>query len=200
MLFFIVTIVWSLKTLYFVHELELSPHKKFILFSSGGLSLVLTSLLVLRNSKIYTVIGSLLYIALSLLFYADVLYERYYDAILHIELAGQAGQLGEVMGSVISLVYNTDFIYWIDLPFVLILFYWINRKVAEERNSIVFTLFMVSGIAAVLFSAFFPLRSSFSDQYMVSLTGILPAHIFQQVTQSLSIPWQESLLVKLQLN
>lgn len=178
LLILIVSAVWSLKTLYFVHELELSPHKKFILFASSGLSLVLTSLLVLRKSRLYTLIASLLYIALSLLFYADVLYERYYDAILHIEIAGQANQLGEVMGSVISLIYNTDFIYWIDLPLVLFLFYWFNRKVAGERKPLISTFSIMFGLAVLLFTAFFPLKSSFSDQYMVSLTGIIPAHIF----------------------
>jgi lipoteichoic acid synthase len=178
LLILIVSAVWSLKTLYFVHELELSPHKKFILFASSGLSLVLTSLLVLRKSRLYTLIASLLYITLSLLFYADVLYERYYDAILHIELAGQADQLGEVMGSVISLIYNTDIMYWIDLPFILVLFVWFNLKVAGERKPLLSTLSVLTGSIMLLFTAFFPLKTSFSDQYMVSLTGILPAHIF----------------------
>lgn len=141
---------------------------------------MLTSLLVLRKSKFYSFIAGLLYLALSMLFYGDVLYERYYDAILHIEMAGQANQLGDVAGSVISLIYASDFIYWIDIPFVLFFFYWFNRKVAEERKSMLSSLFMVTGIAMLLFTAFFPLKSSFSDQYMVSLTGVLPAHIYSE--------------------
>jgi lipoteichoic acid synthase len=177
-LIFFIAIAWTLKTVYFVHELELSPHKKFILISSTGFSLVLVSLLASKKSKLHITAAFSLYLVVNLLFYADVVYERYYDSILHIELAGQANQIGDVFSSVITLMYTTDFLYWLDLPFILAGFIWYNRKQAEHNKPLVSAIFMSSGIAALLITAFFPLKTTFSDQYMVSLTGIIPAHIF----------------------
>ncbi|WP_210366130.1 LTA synthase family protein [Bacillus sp. REN3] len=177
-LFLVITVAWGLKTLYFVHELELVPHKKFILFASGGFSLALLSLLVLKKSKLSLIVASLLYILFNILLYADVVYERYYDAILHIELAGQANQVGEVFDSVISLIYKTDYAYWVDVPVVLLCFFWFNRKMQGERKSFLSTAFFGTGVVMLLFTAFFPLKMTFSDQYMVSLTGVIPAHIY----------------------
>lgn len=37
---------------------------------------------------------------------------------------------------------------------------------------------LAAGTAFILFAAFYPLKDTFSDQYKVSLTGILPAHIY----------------------
>lgn len=177
-LIFFITIAWMIKTIYFVHELELSPHKKFILISSVGFSLVLASIAASKKSKVNVSLAFLLYLIVNSLFYADVVYERYYDSILHIELAGQANQVGDVFSSVITLMYKTDFLYWIDVPFILAGLIWYNRKLTEHKRPIQSAAFMSFGIAALLFTAFFPLKTTFSDQYMVSLTGIIPAHIY----------------------
>jgi lipoteichoic acid synthase len=175
---FFVLLAWAFKTFYFVHELELSPHKKYILFSSGGFSLLIFSLLTFKKSKFNTIFAFFIYVFFTFLLYADAVYERYYDSILHIQLLGQADQLGDVKDSIISLIYKTDYWYWIDLPFILIACLFFNKKMKEVKRTLLSIILLISGTAVILFSSLVPLKSSFSDQYMVSVTGVIPAHIF----------------------
>lgn len=174
-----ITFFWAIKTFYFVSELELSPHKKYILLSSGGLSLFLTGLAFIKRTRLAFILTGALYFILSFLFYADVVYERYYDSILSIQLLEQAGQLDDVKDSIVSLMSISDLFYWIDVPFVLTLLLYIPKKITAKRQLVHPSILVVSGLAIILFTSFFPLKQVFSDQYMVSLTGILPAHIYQ---------------------
>lgn len=176
----LISIIWALKNIYFVIELELNPHKKFLLLGALGLSLILISFLLWNKSKLNLFFVSLLYILLSILLYADVIYERYYDAILHINLLGQAGQVGDVIDSVISLIYITDWLYFIDIPFILIVFYWLYTKNKKNliKKTYVYWISVSLGLSIILFTSFYPLKTTYSDQYMVSLTGILPSHIY----------------------
>src|SRR5687768_1500218 len=111
----LITVFWMFKTLYFVHEMELSPHKKYILVASAGFAFCLTSLLVTGRSKLKFITAFIIYFILSFILYADAVYERYYDAILNVKLLGQADQLGHVKDSIISLIYPADYLYWIDV-------------------------------------------------------------------------------------
>ncbi|RHW37261.1 LTA synthase family protein [Neobacillus notoginsengisoli] len=174
-----ITLIWAFKTFYFVGELGLNPHKKYILLSSGGLSLLTAGLLLSKKRKLFFYITGIFYFLLSFLLYADVVYERYYDSILSVQLMDQAGQLGDVKDSILSLLYRTDYLYWIDVPFVLAILFFSSKRISFDRTK-PHPLFLVSGgFAVLLFTSFFPLKETFSDQYMVSLTGIVPAHIYQ---------------------
>lgn len=175
----LVTAFWFFKTLYFIEELDLSPHKKLILLSSGGFGLVIASMFFARRSLIGSLAAFSVYFIMSFLLYADVVYERYYDAILHIELAGQANQLGEIADSVVSLMYKSDLLYWADLPLLAISFYFIFKKNVSDDNRIKQAAAAGGlGMAAILIAAFLPLQPAHTDQYKVSLTGIIPAHIY----------------------
>ncbi|OHR69814.1 hypothetical protein HMPREF3291_07675 [Bacillus sp. HMSC76G11] len=174
----VITVFWMFKTLYFVNELELSPHKKYILLASAGFALCLTSLLVTGRSKFKFITAFFIYFILSFLLYADAVYERYYDAILNVKLLGQADQLGHVKDSIISLVYPADYYYWIDVVLfaVLLSVYYVIKQ--DEPRKAFSRIAFAAGAAALLFTSFYPLKDTFSDQYKVSLTGILPAHIY----------------------
>ncbi|MCS0827764.1 LTA synthase family protein [Cytobacillus firmus] len=180
----LITGLWFFKTLYFIDELELSPHKKFILFSSAGFSMVIAAVFFAKKSLLGSISAFLIYFLLSFLLYADVVYERYYDAILHIELAGQANQLGDIADSIVSLMYKTDLLYWADLPVLAVCFYFIYKKNVSLDSRLKHSAAVGGiGIAALLTAAFLPLQPAHTDQYKVSLTGIIPAHIYD-VAQS----------------
>ncbi|WP_197205042.1 LTA synthase family protein [Cytobacillus firmus] len=178
LLTFFFSLCWAFKTFYFIYELELNPHKKLILVSSGGLGTAVTGLIVFRKKRVQTVLAFIVYLLLSFLLYADVLYERYYDAILNFQLVQQANQLGDVKDSIASLVYVSDIFYWIDIPAILLALYVFSRKERNLRNPLIGSAMFAAGTAFILFAAFYPLKDTFSDQYKVSLTGILPAHIY----------------------
>ncbi len=173
-----VTVFWLIKSFYFIHELELNPHKKFNLLAASGVGLMLGSFLSLKSNKIKYSFIILTYFLLSLLLYSDVVYERYYDAILHIELLGQAGQLGDVIESIISLLYWSDIWYWADFPLLLLLITLHQRYSGAGLNTLLGAAVGLGGVAMLLFSAYYPLKDTFSDQYKTSLTGVLPAHIY----------------------
>lgn len=157
--------------------MELAPHKKLLLLSSIGLGLLIGGLLVSGKSKIKVSLAFLFYVLVSFLLYADVLYERYYDSILHIELLSQANQVGDVKEAIATLVYRTDFWYWIDIAFVAIALIYFYKKKNTDKTYLGTAAVFLSGMALILISAFYPLKETFSDQYKVALTGILPAHI-----------------------
>jgi len=173
-----ITIFWALKTLYFVHELDVSPHKKFILLASGGLGLWITAIFFINKSKVSAVVSLLIYTLFSFLLYADVVYERYYDAILNIDLLGQADQVGDIFDSIISLLYISDVFYWLDIPVLIVLSVLVFKRIPKQTNLIgSFSLFVL-GTVCILITAFVPLKTSYSDQYKVALTGVIPSHIF----------------------
>lgn len=177
-LLFVITLSWGWKTFYFVHELDLNLHKKFTLLSSAGFALILASILTAKKNKLNMYMSLLIYILFSFLLYADVVYERYYDSILHLELIGQANQLGDVKDSILSLIFKTDYLYWIDIPFIFLAFFFANRMLKDVKSTWQTLTMMGVGITIILTLSIFPLKSDFSDQYKVSLTGVIPAHIF----------------------
>lgn len=173
----LLTLAWVSKTFYFVGELELSPHKKLLLTSSLAFALILTSFLIKKPTRLKLAFSASLYVIFSFVLYADAVYERYYDAILHIELMGQADQLGDVADSIISLLYWSDLWYWFDLPFVFCLLYVLYRKPLLPQKKFMSIGTFVIGIALTVFTAL-QLQTTYSDQYKVALTGIIPAHVF----------------------
>lgn len=172
------SIFLAFKTFYFVKELGLHPHKKLILTASFGIALCLTSICNLTKQRAGFITPFLLYLFLTILLYADAVYERYYGAILNIRLFGQVGQLNDVADSIVSLFYPTDFWYFLDLPLIAVVLYFIFKKFSDLRNKALGISVLTVGVTAILFTSFYPLKESFSDQYKVSLTGIVPAHIF----------------------
>ena len=166
------------KTIYFIYEIGLSPHKKYILLSSFGLSLIILSLLILKRSKLNFIIVGIFYTLIDLLIYADIVYERYYDSILHIELFAQANQLGNITDSILSLMNISDIIYWLDLPLFLIGLFIYNKKIDGKKRPTLFSVVLSLGLTILIFTSFYPLNESYSDQYMVALTGFVPAHIY----------------------
>jgi lipoteichoic acid synthase len=174
-----ITVTWFFKNLYFINELGLSPHKKYILITSTAFALLLASIFFVKKSKISTIIIIFLYFSLSLLLYADVLYERYYDAILSFDLIGQAGQVNDVIDSVFSLMYLSDIWYWIDLPLIIILILFFYKKMEKEKKSITLSLLMLLlGLVSIILITIIPLERNYSDQYKVALTGIVSAHLY----------------------
>lgn len=168
----------ALKTIYFVYDIGLNPHKKNILLSSFGLSLIIFSFLILKKSKINLFAVGTIYTLVNLLIYADILYERYFDSILHIELLAQTNQLGNVTDSILSLLDSKDIIYWLELPLILIGLFFYNKNIINKKRPLLFSSATALGLSILIFTSFYPLNSSYSDQYMVALAGFVPTHIY----------------------
>lgn len=70
-------------------------------------------------------------IILSVLFFADTLYFRYYQLPLSVSLVYQLKLIGDITGSAGSLYKIKDIVYFIDLPIYLIFF--ITKKLLKKK-------------------------------------------------------------------
>ncbi|MBP1943342.1 LTA synthase family protein [Cytobacillus luteolus] len=164
------TFGWLIKTLIFIREMEMEPHILLLLLSSLSIGLVTVGLL--SNHKFTNYMAAIFYILVSCLHYADVVYQRYYHAILRIELVAVAGQLRTVHDSVLSLLTWSDVVYFIDIPILLLILFLIKRPVVKTKRYM-----LLPGILLLLVISFTSFKFTYSDQYKVSLTGVVPAHV-----------------------
>lgn len=164
-----------LKSYLFINELDLSMHKKF--HGLYSLLLVVTvmaiALLFKKNFQKITLI--LLYSLYSFVFFSDVVYERYYDAILSFQQLQLSGQVGGVVSSIVTLIKPSDFLYFVDILILLVALKIVGEFRQFKRLQLVILLLIVSSILIVL--SIVHLKDEYSDQYKISIAGILPAHI-----------------------
>jgi phosphoglycerol transferase MdoB-like AlkP superfamily enzyme len=176
LLSFIITI-WTLKNIYFVYELQLSPHKKFILINSTlFISIIYLSLANFKN-KTRLILFGIIYSSFSLLILSDVLYERYYDSILSVYNLSQSNQVFEIFDSIASLTRTKDILYILDIILVLILYKYLNfiELPRLKKHSVVL---LIPLLAILITNTLFILKSNYSTQYRVALTGVVSTHIY----------------------
>ncbi|MCP3740131.1 LTA synthase family protein [Rossellomorea sp. BNER] len=194
-----ISLAWLSKNLFFINELGLDPNLSTILFSAIAASLIIFSFVISKPNKIKITITLIIYIFISFILYADVVYERYYDAILDIDLLGQANQVGDVFDSVISLMYPADILYWLDIPFLLIIMA-IHLKINRGYKSRILPYSLLTvGVGIILLLSFTQLKPNYSDQYKVSLVGIIPTHIYD-VSESLKTSLDKAVVANSKLD
>lgn len=104
----------------------------FMMFSSVGFVLILFAFLFVfysRNKVLFFIAN----ILLSLLFFADAMYFRYYNTIISVPVISNARFLGSVGDSIVSLLRKSDILYFFDLPLFL-LYSIIFRKKAVKSS------------------------------------------------------------------
>jgi lipoteichoic acid synthase len=174
----ILSILWSVKNVFFVLEMGLTPEKNLVFLSSLGCGLLITGILLWRNRKAGFTIVFILYTLATLLLYADLIYQRYYHAIIRIELLAQARQLGAIKDSIYSLMHLKDIWYFADLPLLALCLFILHKKDLDGSSPWIKHIFIPGGIVFILTITFCLYKPPYSDQYKVSLAGIIPAHIY----------------------
>ncbi|WP_053368305.1 LTA synthase family protein [Bacillus sp. FJAT-27245] len=169
---------WTGKTLLFVKETELEPSYALIYLSSLGFAAIVASHLFIKRRPIAIISAITLYALASLLLYADVMYQRYYNAIIRIELLAQAGQLKDIRSSIISLISPRDVLYWIDVPLAALAFFFFVKKTAPVAWKKQGLAFLSAGLAIILTISLSAFKFTYSDQYKISRGGIIPAHLY----------------------
>ncbi|WP_409272359.1 LTA synthase family protein [Neobacillus sp. SCS-31] len=169
---------WTGKTLLFVKETALEPRYALIYLSSLGFAAIVASLLLIKRKFIAIASASALYALASLLLYADVMYQRYYNAIIRIELLAQVGQLKDIRSSIISLISGWDILYWIDVPLAAVAFFLFVKKTRPVQWKKQGLAFLSAGLAIILTISLSAFKFTYSDQYKISRGGIIPAHLY----------------------
>ncbi|WP_316570485.1 LTA synthase family protein [Neobacillus sp. YIM B06451] len=175
---FLLALPWTTKTLLFVRETQLEPSYALIYLSSLGFAAIVACLLVIKHKISAITSAIILYFSASLLLYADVMYQRYYNAIIRIELLAQAGQLKDIRSSIISLINWWDFLYWIDVPLAAIAFFLLVKKISPVQWKKQGLAFLTAGLAVILTISLSAFKFTYSDQYKISRGGIIPAHLY----------------------
>ena len=147
---------------------------------------ILPSIGVKKRLFIFIIIDFLV----SLLFVIDVVYNRYFSDVTSAALINQAKLIGDVESSVTELIHITDFLYFIDIPFVIL--YYIryekprvlNGSLTYKKNYKSSALLLVLGILITLGS--FKLlnidqpgimKTMYDKKYIVKFVGDLNFHI-----------------------
>ncbi len=152
----------------------------FMVLSSVGFVLILFAFLFIcysRNKVVFLIAN----ILLSLIFFADAVYFRYYNTIISVPVLSNARFLGSVGGSIASLLRRSDILYFFDLPLFL-LYSIIFRKKALKSS--IFSRLIISIVAVVLGVTSFAIAkdqndlSIYDNNYIVKNFGIGYFHYY----------------------
>ena len=154
-----------------------------LVLASVGLSLLVLTPLSLTKKKWGVVASFFLSVILHLLIYSDVVYERYYDGILSIEMITQATQLNAVADSVFTLIQLSDIVYMAGVVgllclMVIVFWKWSDEHFLVRKGKWFFSIaFSVIGTVLIVIPAL-EIKSEFSDHLKVGTSGIVSAHIY----------------------
>jgi lipoteichoic acid synthase len=179
-----ISLAWFYKNSIFIRELNLDMNLLHVSSSSVAVGLIISSFFLSRPTMVKGIFSLFIYTILTFLLYADVVYERYYDAILDFEILSQANQVGTVYESVISLIYLQDLWYWADLPLLLLVFVVFQKNDRHHRGFFMPSLSFGAGIGMIIYLSFTTMTSQYSDQYKVATAGVIPAHIFNSFSSA----------------
>lgn len=157
-----------------------SKTNSFMALSSVGFVLILFAFLFIfysRNKVLFLITN----IMLSVIFFADAMYFRYYNTIISVPVISNARFLGSVGGSIASLLRRSDVLYFFDLPLFL-LYPIVFRKRAVK--SIFLSRLIISIVAFALGVSSFAIAKSQNDlsiydnNYIVKNFGIGYFHYY----------------------
>jgi len=152
----------------------------FMMLSSLAFVLILFAFLFIfysRNKVAFLITN----IVLSLLFFADAMYFRYYSTIISVPVISNARYLGSVGDSITSLLRRSDILYFFDIPLFL-LYSIVFRKKAVKSS--IFSRLIISAVAFVLGVGSFAIAKSQNDfsiydnNYIVKNFGIGYFHYY----------------------
>jgi lipoteichoic acid synthase len=158
----------------------LSKVNIFMVLSSVGFVLILFAILFIfysRNKVLFLIVN----ILLSLIFFADAVYFRYYNTIITVPVLSNARFLGSVGDSITSLLRRSDVLYFFDLPLFL-LYSIVFRKKALKSSFL--SRLIISVVAVVLGVTSFTIAkgqndfSIYDNNYIVKNFGIGYFHYY----------------------
>ncbi|TWG31918.1 phosphoglycerol transferase MdoB-like AlkP superfamily enzyme [Geobacillus sp. C56-T2] len=167
-----------------VKEIYGDIHYMNFFISNIALSLLCLAPLVSTSERRKFIFSFLLYLAANIIIYSDVVYERYYDGILSIEMITQLTQLDSVADSVWTLIKHRDILYFVGsillVPMMAVLFrlksHQSNPAIAKWRKPL-FIGFLLMGMV-LLFIPIRHIKPGFTDHLKVGTAGLMSAHLY----------------------
>lgn len=159
-------------------------YKGMLLLSLAGNLILITALLLLPFNRFRYVFFLIADLVLSLVFFADALYFRYYQNLITIPVFYQVGLVESVASSILSLARKRDLIFIVDFPFLLALLIWIQVKGVEKikfsKRVAMAALVFVLGLIPSVIASYNAERSTFNydSNYVVRNLGDFYFHYY----------------------
>jgi len=99
-----------------------------------GAMLLITSWTALLGPRARILALFLVDALLSLVILADLVYFRYFKDFITVPVLLQAAQVSSLQESIANLIIYKDVIYFVDLPFLLLLVVWVFRRYRSNRR------------------------------------------------------------------
>lgn len=128
----VLMILVLLKGFLFLNGTSVEHDNLIIWFLTGGISLLIISLISLSNMKEKTknILLSIFYTSLSLVMMVDVVHYAYFGSLPSVKMLSQAGQLSDVTDSIKGLINFRTILLLVDIPFVI--YYLFKREKGME--------------------------------------------------------------------
>lgn len=164
-----------------IKEIYGDIHYINLIVSNIALSLICLTPLASTNRKRKFIFSFLLYLFFNVIIYSDVVYERYYDGILSIEMITQFTQLDTVADSVFTLIKRSDYLYFIGAIILLLFMMLVPFKLKDnpsimKRKIPVFFLSLTGVLLLIIPTR--QIKEDFSDHLKVGIAGLISTHIY----------------------
>ncbi len=153
-----------------------------LLINPIAMALIIFSLVFLiPNRKLRTIVAIIVYFALSMLLYANVLYYREFSDFLSVNLMTNVGNVSEGLnGSAFALLKWQDILYWLDFAFITFMLIKYGKPYAEKRRTFKFQLIpLILGLGILLLNISLAeidrpqlLTRTFDQRYLVKYLGV----------------------------
>ncbi|MEL7649843.1 MAG: LTA synthase family protein [Sedimentibacter sp.] len=145
-LVFFFIIIKSSFLLFDLYSYNLDIIISFSLYGCTPTLLLVSFSFVLKGKKQYLYL-ILIDFVISLLFFVDIIYARAFGKLISIYMIFSEGVLIDLEQSIVSLIKVADFLYFIDLPFLLLLY---NKKTYRNISIRKVIMFIVTFTACII--------------------------------------------------
>lgn len=153
-----------------------------LLINPIATALIIFSLIFLiPNRKLRTLVTIVVYFALSMLLYANVLYYREFSDFLSVNLMTNVGNVSEGLnGSTFALLKWHDILYWVDFAVVIFALLKFGKTYEKKRRPFKFQLLpVILGVGMLLLNISLAeidrpqlLTRTFDQRYLVKYLGV----------------------------
>lgn len=187
---------------YFIHirdfifngqPMELLVNGIFLITVGSVLASTVVSFLWKERSS-RTFVLAIVNLLLSLLIVIDILHYRYFEGFVSINSLLYIKQVGELGGSISNLIQLSDFLFFVDIPFLLLLTWYYKQNEKEYIYTQDMTYSRYKSFILIGFSAYFlishPIQEyrynggewlfekNLSTERLYNVLGLLPYHVY----------------------
>lgn len=183
---FVCSVVFKGVFLQFQNQINFKPFlsttNMFMIVATMSFALVLLSLPIVFHTKRRTLFF-VLSILISVLFFADALYLRYYNTIITIPVIYNARYLGPVKESIMSLIRISDILYFLDIPVLAVMSFVFSKRTYKNKFPLIKRCIVAVVLMVISFGSFKIAyskndMSEYDNNYIVKNFGIGYFHYY----------------------